>query len=432
VLTRAPLALCLLIGLGGLFIGVTGPLLSAFLPPLVRTAIGDHRTAVGAVMAIDNGLLLLLVPWTGAASDRARASGRGRLPLVLAGFVMAAAGMAVLPPAAAAVGLAGLLPAMVLLYSGINVSRSPFQALVADVVPSRHRSFATGSVTFQMCVGAIGFLMLGRVLGMQSAFLIAAATVLAIAGVFAVTLRESNAAAQSPATDARESEPSGAALADAAMSAVWGAVPGLRAVFVASLLLQLTFQTFTTWYALHGTERFGVLPEDVTVGMIAWAVGGVLGALPAGLIGVRLGRRNAMVAGFSLMTLCFIALHGVGTPAQATPLLAAAAAAWTLPYVNAFPLFVEPIPRQRRGVLAALFVLSQALGGLIGDPLNGFLFDLFGSYRPLFLMMVVYTVSAFAAVLFVPRGAGEADTGPGVEQAMPDEVGTIAPAKVMT
>jgi len=70
--------------------------------------------------------------------------------------------------------------------------------------------------------------------------------------------------------------------------------------------------------------------------------------------------------------------------------------------------------------------------GLIGDPLNGFLFDLFGSYRPLFLMMVVYTVSAFVAVLFVPRGAGEADTGPGVEQAMPDEVGTIAPAKVMT
>jgi MFS family permease len=122
----------------------------------------------------------------------------------------------------------------------------------------------------------------------------------------------------------------------------------------------------------------------------------------------------------------------VRTPAQTTPLLVAAAAAWTLPYVNAFPLFVEPIPRQRRGVLAALFVLSQALGGLVGDPLNGFLFDLFGSYRPLFLMMVVYTVSAFVAVLFVPRGAGEADTGPGVEQAMPDEVGTIAPAKVMT
>ena len=83
-------------------------------------------------------------------------------------------------------------------------------------------------------------------------------------------------------------------------------------------------------------------------------------------------------------------------------------------------------------MLAALFVLSMALGGLIGDPLNGFLFDLFGSYRPLFLMMTVYTTCAFVAVLFVPRGAGEADTGPGVTRPVADEIGTVAPAKVAT
>ena len=63
-------------------------------------------------------------------------------------------------------------------------------------------------------------------------------------------------------------------------------------------------------------------------------------------------------------------------------------------------------------MLAALFLLCMALGGAIGDPLNGSLFDLFGGYRPLFLMMAGYTALAFVAVLFVPRGAGEADTGP--------------------
>lgn len=68
-----PVLLCALTGLGGLFAGVTGPLLSNFIPPLVRDAIGENRTAIGAVMAIDNVLLLLLVPWAGAASDRASA-----------------------------------------------------------------------------------------------------------------------------------------------------------------------------------------------------------------------------------------------------------------------------------------------------------------------------------------------------------------------
>lgn len=77
------------------------------------------------------------------------------------------------------------------------------------------------------------------------------------------------------------------------------------------------------------------------------------------------------------------------------------------------PLFVEPVPRERRGILAALFLLCMALGGAIGDPLNGAIFDLAGGYQPLFLLMAVYTALAFAAVLWIPQGAGEADTGAG-------------------
>jgi hypothetical protein len=42
--------------------------------------------------------------------------------------------------------------------------------------------------------------------------------------------------------------------------------------------------------------------------------------------------------------------------------------------------------------------------------MNGALFDLFGGYRPLFMMMAIYTTLAFVVVLFVPRGVGEANT----------------------
>src|SRR5688500_4110072 len=161
---RAPHLSILIVGLGGLFAGVTGPLLSNFVPPLVRDALGEHRTAIGSVMAIDNVLLLLLVPLAGAASDRASATGRGRLPIVLGGFVLASLGAALFP-FPPKFGLPVLLSALVVLHTGINVQRSPFQALLADVVPSRGRPLAAGSVTFQMCVGAIGFLMLGRILG---------------------------------------------------------------------------------------------------------------------------------------------------------------------------------------------------------------------------------------------------------------------------
>ena len=398
-----PYAACALVGLGGLFAGVTGPLVSTFVPPLVQTVFGDNRTAIGFVMAIDNMLLLLLVPIAGAASDRRRSRGRGRMTVVLPGLLLAAVGMALLPESTRA-GSIGLIGGMVLLFTGINIQRSPFQALIADLVPSRHRSLATGSATFQMCVGAIVFLMLGQMLGMRAAYRIAAATVLAIAAAVAFWIREPAAA------ESHAAETTFRSIADAARSAVRGDVAGMRAIFLASLLLQLTFQTFTTWYALHGTERFGVRPEDVTVGFIAWSIGGVLGALPAGFIGGRIGRRNTMLLGFAVMAASLVLLNLVTSPAQATPLIALASAAWTLPTANAYPLFIEPVPQEHRGILAALFLLSIALGGAIGDPLNGRLFDLFGSYRPLFSMMAVYTALAFTAVLFIPRGIGEVDT----------------------
>jgi MFS family permease len=398
---RVPYGACFCIGLGGLFAGVTGPLLSTFIPPMVRDALGEHRTAIGLVMAIDNFLLLLLVPWSGTASDRSSAAGRGRLPIIIGGLVLSALGMALFPWAPR-FGIAGIIAAILLLYTGINVQRSPFQALVADAVPSRFRSLATGSVTFQMCVGAIVFLMLGHALGMRVAFLIAAATVL----VIAVGLRFG--VVEPPPDGTPAAEATFRSLLDALKEALSGVVPGMRAIFVAALFLQLVFQTFTTWFALHGTERFGVRPQDVTIGFIAWAVGGVIGALPAGWIGVRFGRRNAMLLGFGIMAAALVALDRVTSVAAATPLLALASAAWTFPTVNAYPMFVEPIPPARRGVLASLFLLCMALGGGIGDPMNGALFDLFGSYRPMFLMMAVYTALAFVAVLRIPRGAGEA------------------------
>jgi predicted MFS family arabinose efflux permease len=227
-------------------------------------------------------------------------------------------------------------------------------------------------------------------------------TVLAIAAAFAFVLPR-------PApSDSHAAEASYRSLIDAASTAFRGAVPGLRAIFIATLLQQLTFQTFTTWFALHGTERFGVRPEDVTIGFIAWAMGGVVGALPAGAIGVRLGRRNAMLLGYAMMVVSLLALDRVTQLSHATLLLGLASASWTLPMVNGYPLFVEPVPPSARGVLTALFLLCMALGGAIGDPLNGGLFDVAGGYRPLFLMMASYSALAFVAVLFIPRGAGEA------------------------
>ena len=196
-------------------------------------------------------------------------------------------------PWSARFGIAGIIAAIVVLYTGINVQRSPFQAL-------RRRR---GAVALPFARHGIGHVpdvcRRDRVPDARPAcsacgpaFLIAAGTVLVIAVGVRFGLGEP------PPHGTPAAEATFHSLFERWRDAVRGAVPGMRAVFLAALLLQLTFQTFTTWFALHGTERFGVRPEDVTIGFIAWAIGGVIGALPAGCVGVRFGRRNAMLLGF--------------------------------------------------------------------------------------------------------------------------------------
>src|SRR5262245_33257950 len=219
---------CALLGLGGLATGATGPLLSNFLPVLVAQALTTNRTAIGAVMAIDNLLMLLLVPWTGAASDRAGFRGGGRLNILLPGLVLAAVGMTALA-FAASLGIVTLVLVIVVLYTGIHIQRSPFQALIADLVESPHRSAATSSVTLLMCVGAILFLGLANLFGMRVAFLAAAATMLVIAVLFATRLNEGRRAAhQLP----DESVTSLLSFLETGVFSLRGAVPGMRPVFI--------------------------------------------------------------------------------------------------------------------------------------------------------------------------------------------------------
>ena len=344
----------------------------------------------------------MLTPWAGAVSDRPIDRGRGRLPLILAGLLLAAAGMTIFP-ASASLGLTGIVAAIVLLYGGINIQRSPFQALdsgpravalpidrdrIGDVSDVRRSDRLPDARSDPRDAGGVPDRR--RLPSSRSR-------------------RSSRSLCASRADAARGEHVTYRSLVAAGWSAIRGAVPGLRAVFLATLLLQLTFQTFTTWYALHGSSVSAVRPGDVTGGFIAWALGGVArrAARPVS-IGVRIGRRNAILLGFALMAACLLALDRVTSLSQATPLLGLASACWTLPMVNAYPLFVEPLPASSRGWLSGLFLLCIALGGVIGDPLNGALFQWFGSYRILFLLMAGYTTLAFATVLLVPRGSGEA------------------------
>ena len=190
-------------------------------------------------------------------------------------------------------------------------------------------------------------------------------------------------------------------------------------MFLATLLLQMTFQTFSTWFALHATERFAVRPEEVAIGFIAWAIGGVIGAIPAGAIGVRFGRRTAMLARVRPDVACLFALDRVTTLDAGGATAGAGLGGWTLPTVECLSAVRRAHPGQHRGMLAACTCCAWRSAAPSAIPQRR-LFDLVGGTARCSCSWPRILRSPSWRCLLVPRGAGRRPTPAPMRTSTPD------------
>src|SRR5207244_12792002 len=67
---------------------------------------------------------------------------------------------------------------------------------------------------------------------------------------------------------------------------------GAPRFFAACLLFQMAFQSLSSWFTLHGSERFQTTVANVSLGFIAVAISTLIGSMPAGWLGARCGPRR--------------------------------------------------------------------------------------------------------------------------------------------
>ena len=392
----------LLLGAGTFVVGAVAPLYDSYVPPLLERHLGSSAL-VGAAMGIDNVLALLLVPFVGALSDATRTALGRRMPYVLAALPFAGIGLAAIP-AAERHGLLALLAAMIVADVALAVWRAPFSALLAELVPSPHRSKTEGILGVAMCLGAMLVLGSARSLSARDPdlpFLLAAGLALAVWGMHAAWLRE-------PADGGADWGPAAEAGAFRAVGRVFTAGRGLAGrFFAACLLFQMAFQSFSSWFTLHGAERFHTTVADVSLGFIAVAVATLVGSLPAGWLGARLGRRRMSLMGMAGMGLACVALHAAPTLPFAVGLCALFGFSWAFPVANLMPMALELDGAARAGSIAGAFLLVQSVGGIVGPASVGVWFDAVGSKRALFLLMALFLAGGFLLLASLRNGFGE-------------------------
>jgi Na+/melibiose symporter-like transporter len=394
----------LLLGGGTFVVGAVAPLYDSYVPPLLAKHLGSSAW-IGAAMGIDNVLALCLVPVIGALSDATRTRLGRRVPFLLAALPVTAIALAAIPFADRR-GLVALLLAMIAVDVAVAAWRAPFLALLAELVPSVHRSKTEGILGVAMCLAAMVVLGGARSLSERRPdlpFVLAGVLVGVVWLWYLVALREppplqGDAKATRAVTPFRS-------LRDALM-----AEGGLALrFFAACLFFHMAFQSFSSWFTLHGSERFHVSIGDVSLGFIAVALSTLVGSMPAGWLGARYGRRRMSLVGLVGMTLACVALHVVPTLGAAIAVLFVFGLSWSIPVANLAPMALELGTSARAGALAGAFLLIQSLAGVLGPALVGEWFDVSGSRRALFLLLAGFLVGSIALLASLTPGFGEAD-----------------------
>ena len=392
----------LLLGGGSFVIGAVSPLYDSYVPPLLQRHLSSS-VWIGAAMGIDNVLALCLVPIVGALSDATRTRLGRRVPFLLAALPLTAITLAAIP-FAERFGLLMLLSSMIVLDVALAVWRAPFSALLAELVPSVHRSKTEGILGVAMCLGAMMVLGTARSLSAHAElpFILAGVLVAVVWLVYGLALREPPHespyqvhAAIAPLRSLRE-----------AFTAERGTA--IR-FFAACLLFHMAFQSFSSWFTLHGSERFHTTVADVSLGFIAVAISTLIGSIPAGWLGARYGRRRMTLIGIAGMTIACIVLHVVPNLTAAVIVLFFFGLAWSIPVANLIPMALELGTPARAGSLAGAFLLVQSVAGILGPSLVGAWFDVTASKSALFVLLAVFLSGAFGLFAMLAPGFGEAE-----------------------
>ena len=400
------------LGFGIFAVTVCTSVYAAFVPVFLNRYL-NKAWLIGFLLTFDSYIGLFLQPAVGRLSDRTRTRLGRRIPFILVGMPLAAVFICLIPAVA---GLPALVAALVLYNLALSLYRLPTTSLMPDITPEPFRSKANGVINLMGGMGAALALGGGPILYKIDAafpFYAAGAVLLISMGVIVWKIREHRdslvfpgdpVAGRAPPAGQPTPPPPPRKLACARPSPpTKKSVPLLMAgVFFIYVAYNAVFAFFTLYGAKHLNADMGVSART----MVFFAVFVVAAALPAGILGSKLGKKKTIVLGLCLLTVVFAGMIFIRRLESARLLLVAGGIAWALVIINLYPFVVSMTDTLRAGSFTGLYYLFTALAAIVSPPLAGTMIDRLG-YGILFPYVTAAFLLALGFVLLIrpPRAA---------------------------
>ncbi len=391
-MSRYPWTYGFVLGLGFFGITVLGPIYNTYVPLLLH-GFGLSASWVGAIMTLDNYLQLAVPAWAGAASDRTWNRLGRRKPWLLAGAPPAIVGFLLIPVVPA-------LPTLVFILAVHNLAmmlmRAPGLALLADLFAPADRSKANGVINLVGGLGAVAALVgSGWAYRRNPALPFWLGGLLMLGGslIFLLAVRER----REWETHAGE----GAATVWRRLIVMFGAaVRGGQEQPAALLLLAIlcafsAYGILETWISSFATFVLGLDAGRVPLLLAVFAAALLLGAIPSGFAGARLGHKRAVGLGMAVLAMIFAAGVFVRTPLLVMILLTPAGAAWAMIIINLFPMLYAVGGEGSAGLFTGLYYTVTAVAAIVGPQVVGWLLDASGqNYAVMWLSAALLMAAA--------------------------------------
>jgi membrane-associated phospholipid phosphatase/predicted MFS family arabinose efflux permease len=377
--------------------------------PLLLERIADAPGLIGMVMLVNAGAGMAVPLVTGMWSDRLQRSGRGRrMPFVIGGSLVTAGGLLAIAFGFATSYLVLALFAAVV-YTGLNALTTAHRALIPETFDETGRAKATSAQELAMLGGGlVGLAAGGLLFGIApwAPFALAAVLVPLLAAPTISRVRE-------PAVDEH-----GAADEGRGKPRAYGYTyylhavrrPGVGAFLLAQILWVLGYAALPAFFLLYAEDVLALEPGVASLMLAGFGLATGAAILGAGRIGNPALHRPLLLLGVVLLGGGFLGVAASTSLPLVGAALVVGAAGFGLVSTLGFPIFSTLIPPGEAGGYTALYFSVRAISSTIALPAAGWTVAATGSYRALFVLGGVATLTALVPLAGVPRVRGRGRT----------------------
>jgi Na+/melibiose symporter-like transporter len=380
----------------------------------VAGGFGLNATLTGFIMTLDNLAAILILPYIGALSDVTVSRWGKRKPYIMAGAPIAVLAFAAIP-FMLGLPLPLFMLVVIVFILAVDIFRTPVISLMPDITPSPLRSQANGIINLMGGMGAtLAFVIGGILYGLSPTgpFLFGSIiTLIACAIViFFVSVPRDLDEVYSPGSlwqrvreAARNQE--GGNIGQDIRTVSSDRDRSVLLLLGAIFFWFLAYSALTVFFTSFATVSLGVARGQEALLLAFFSLTIVLFALPAGLIGARIGRKRSIQLGLAIFAVALSAVGALSNLDWIRVMLILSGIGWALIVVNSLPMILDSAPPGRLGAYTGLYYVASQSAEVIGPVLVGGVLDLLArNYRAMFIYAPLMLIIAMTLMLRVRRG----------------------------